>query len=400
MSMEFCGCLPELMTGESSSKRNGPNTLPGKAVRTDMRSKYSSDLSSYTSACIKDSNLKSFDSSLRQRTNIIITSLAARAETQSLNLDSLMEVSGFLLELNQNAVRVIIESKEDVWKNKYLKSLVDVYFKSTSKTLDFCNTVENCVKRTEISQLIIRFAVKQFEAESVDTDLGGDKKKKKYTKTLEELNKFKAMGDPFDGEFVTQFDSVYDQQVLFLEELRKQRQKLDKKQRNVKTLRTVSNVFFATAYVSVLVLSVVATTMSAPLVVSAVASGSTAPIEITGKWFSQMWKKYEKAVKRQRGLVLSMERRAQVNNEAMENVRLKVDELRIRVSLILETVEFAVEREEEEEATRLAMQGIKKQIDAFTEKMEEVGENAAKCSKFIALGRLLVLEHILRLPAN
>ncbi|CAH8281075.1 unnamed protein product [Arabidopsis lyrata] len=400
MSMELCGCLPELMTGESSSKRNGPNTLPVKAVRTDMRSKYSSDLSSYTSACMKDSNLKSFDSSLHQRTNIIITSLAARAETQSLNLDSLMEVYGFLLELNQNAVRVIIESREDVWKNKDLKSLVDIYFRSTSKTLDFCNTVENCVKRTEISQLIIRFAVKQFETESEDTDLGENNKKKKYAKTLEELNKFKAMGDPFNGEFVTQFDSVYDQQVLLLEELRKQRKKLDKKQRNVKTLRTLSNVFFATAFVSVLVLSVVATTMSAPPVVSAVASGSTAPIEITGKWFSQMWKKYERAVKRQRGLVLLMESRAQVNNEAMKNVRSEVDELRIRVSLILETVEFAVEREEEEEATRLAMQGIKKHVDGFTEKMEEVGENAAKCCKFIALGRLLVLEHILRLPAN
>lgn len=181
MSMELCGCLPELMTGESSSKRNGPNTLPVKAVRTDMRSKYSSDLSAYTSACKKDSNLKSFDSSLHQRTNLIITSLAARAETQSLNLDSLMEVYGFLLELNQNAVRVIIESREDVWKNKDLKSLVDIYFRSTSKTLDFCNTVENCVKRTEISQLIIRFAVKQFETESEDTELGENNKKKKLS---------------------------------------------------------------------------------------------------------------------------------------------------------------------------------------------------------------------------
>ncbi|KAL9284782.1 hypothetical protein AtEden1_Chr5g0155051 [Arabidopsis thaliana] len=51
--MEFCGCLSELMNGESSSKRNGPSTLPVKEVRTDMRSKYSSDLSSYTSACKK-----------------------------------------------------------------------------------------------------------------------------------------------------------------------------------------------------------------------------------------------------------------------------------------------------------------------------------------------------------
>uniref|UniRef100_A0A1J3FAP6 UPF0496 protein n=1 Tax=Noccaea caerulescens TaxID=107243 RepID=A0A1J3FAP6_NOCCA len=398
--MVFCGFFVELMKGKSSSDPNG--TKRAKTVRTDMRSKYSADLTSYTSACQEDSNLKSFDSSLHKRTNIVIRSLAARAETQSLSLDSLMEVYGFLLELNQDAVRVIIESREDVWKNKDLKSLVDVYFKSTARTLEFCNTVENCVKRTEISQLLIRLAVKKFETESLDTDLGvgGSKKKKKYAKTLEELNKFKAMGDPFDGEFVNQYESVYEQQVLLLEELRKQKVKLDKKQRNVKAWRRLSNVVFVIAFVSVLVLSVVAASVGAPPVVSAVASGLTAPVDLAGKWCSEMWKEYEKAVKRQRGLVLSMEIRTTVINESMETIRILVENLRIRISLILETVEIAVEREGEEEEVemRLAMQKIREKIDGFTEKIEQVGESAAKCSKFIALGRLLVLEHIFKLP--
>ncbi|VVB18317.1 unnamed protein product [Arabis nemorensis] len=397
--MVLCGFFSDPMNGsKSSSNKKGTNTSPVKTVRTDMRSTYSSDLKSYTSACQKDPSLKSFDSLLHQRTSRVLNSLAARAEAQSLSLDPLMEVYGFLLELSQDAVSVIIESREDVWKNKDLRSLVDVYFKSTSKTLDFCNTVENCVKKTEISQLIIRFAVKQFDAESVDTDLGGSKKK--YAKTLEELNKFKAMGDPFDGDFVTQYASVYEEQVLLLEELRKLKVKLDKKQRNVKTWRILSNVVFATAFVSVLVLSVVAAAMSASPVVSAVASGSTAPIEVVGKWFNEMWKEYEKAVKRQRGLVLSMETGAKVNNVVTENIRVEVDKLRIKILWILETVEFAVERGEEEVATRLAMQEIRKKVDGFTEKIEEVGENAAKCSKFIALGRLLVLGHIIKLPSD
>ncbi|KAL0863303.1 hypothetical protein Bca101_042421 [Brassica carinata] len=47
------------------------------------------------------------------------------------------------------------------------------------------------------------------------------KKKNRYAKTLEELNKCKAMGDPFEGEFLTQYVSVYEQQVLLLEELGK-----------------------------------------------------------------------------------------------------------------------------------------------------------------------------------
>ncbi|KAL9284783.1 UPF0496 protein [Arabidopsis thaliana] len=48
-------------------------------------------------------------------------------------------------------------------------------------------------------------------------------------------------------------------------------------------------------------------------------------------------------------------------------------------------------------ATRFAMQEIKKKVEGFTEKIEEVGERAANCSKLIALGRLVVLGHILGL---
>ncbi|KAG7539491.1 hypothetical protein ISN44_As13g031320 [Arabidopsis suecica] len=394
--MVLCGLFSELTKGNSSPNSNGTNTSPAKRVQTNMRSLYSSDLSSYTSACKKYSSLKSFDSSLHERTNSIISSLAAQAKTQSLNLESLMEVYGYLLELNQDTVRVIIESKEDVLKNNNLKALVDVYFKSTSKTLDFCNTVETCVKKAEISQLIIRFAVKQFETETVDTDLG-ESKKKKYAKTLEELNKFKAMGDPFDGEFLTQYESVYEQQVLLLDELRKLKVKLGKKQRNIKTWRILSNVVFVTAFVTVFVLSVVAAAMMAPPVLSAVASGLTTPIEVVGVWCNKMWKEYEKAVKKQRGLVLTMELGVQANNVTMVNIKFEVENLSIRISSILKTVDFAVEREENEMATRFAMQEIKKKVEGFTEKIEEVGERAANCSKLIALGRLVVLGHILSL---
>ncbi|KAG2327274.1 hypothetical protein Bca52824_010002 [Brassica carinata] len=64
------------------------------------------------------------------------------------------------------------------------------------------------------------------------------------------------MGDPFEGEFLTQYESVYEQQVLLLEELGKLKAKVDKKQRNVKTWRRLCNVVFMTAFVSVLILSV------------------------------------------------------------------------------------------------------------------------------------------------
>ncbi|CAH8332723.1 unnamed protein product [Eruca vesicaria subsp. sativa] len=386
--MVLCGLLSPLM---SCIK---PNTSP---VPTDMRSKCSPYLKYYTSACQQDSDLKTFDTSLHQRTASLMKLLTDQAAKsgQSISQVSLMDVYEFLLDLNRDVVKEIVESREDVRKNKDLTSLVDVYFKNTSKTLDFCNTVQNCVKRAEESRLIIRYAVEKFEAESVNT-----KKKKKYAKTMEELNKFKAKGDPFDGEFLTQYKSFYEEQVLLLEELSKLKAKLDKKQRNVKIWRRLSNVVFITAFVSVLLLSVAAAALSAPLVLAAVAAGLSKPIEVVGEWCNEMWKKYEKAVKRQRDLVSTVETGARVNNIVTDNIRMEVDNLRIKLKFIMESVEFAVEREEDEVATRLAMQEIEKKVDGLTEKIKEVGQHADKFSEVISSGRRLVLNHILSLPAN
>lgn len=310
-----------------------------------------------------------------------------------------MEVYEFMLDLNRDVVKEIIESREDVRNSKDLTSLVDVYFKNTSKTLDFCNTVQNCVKVAENSQLIIRYAVKQFEAESVDDT---DNKKNKYAKTLEELNKFKAVGDPFDGVFLTQYESVYEEQVLLLEELDKLKSKLDKKQRNLKTWRRLSNVVFITAYVSVLLLSVAAAALSAPIVLAAVIAGLTSPVEAVGKWCNEMWKKYEEAAKRQRGLVSVLGTGARVNKIVTDSIKLEVDDLRVKISSILRTIDFAVERGggEDELATRLAMQEIKKKVEELTEKIKEVGQHTDTFSKFISSERRFVLQHILSLPAN
>lgn len=384
--MVLCGLFSPLMNciKPSSNKNNSP------------RSKYSSDLKYYTSACQQDSDLKTFDSSLHKRTNSVMKLLADQAKSQSISQGSLivMEVYEFMLDLNRDVVKEIIESREDVRNNKDLTSLVDVYFKNTSKTLDFCNTVQNCVKIAENSRLIIRYAVKQFEAESEDAN------KNKYAKTLEELNKFKAVGDPFDGEFLTQYDSVYEEQVLLLDELGKLRAKLDKKQRNLKTWRRLSNVVFITAFVSVLLLSVAAAALSAPIVLTAVAAGLTPSIEVVGKWSNEMWKKYEKAVRGQRELVSTVETGAKVNRIATDSIKLEVENLRIRLKFILETVDFAVERGEDEEATRLAMQEIKKKVEGLTEKIKEVGQHTDRFSKVISSERRLVLQHILSLPAN
>ncbi|CAN8251354.1 unnamed protein product [Cochlearia groenlandica] len=388
---------------DQQQDKNRPNTCPPPppGIQTNMGSLYSSELNSYNSACRDDPALQSFDSSLHQRTNRVINSLASSSESRSLSFDALIEVSGCLLEMNQEVVKFIIESREDVWHNNDLTCLVNAYFDSSIKTLDFCNSVDNCVNRSRIGQMIIQFAVKQFD---IDSSMDMKINSNKYAKTLEELNKFKASGDPFDSDFFMLFESVYEQQVMLLEILHKQKKKLDRKLKNTKNWKKISNVVFMTAFVSILIFSVVAAAIAAPPVVTAVAAALAVPIGSVGKWCNHLWNKYETAVKGQKDIVLSMRIGACITMKDMDNIRVHVDKLRIEMESMMAKVDFATkekEKEEEEEmAVRLSMQEIINKYGVFTERIEEVGENAAKCSKDITLARTIVLRHILSFPSS
>lgn len=397
----FRGFLSKTMEDKSNSSRNRTNTPPPRPqIRTDIGSLYSADLSAYKSACKEDPDLQSFDSSLHQRTNRVINSLASGAETQSLSFDALIEVSDCLLDMNQDVVRFIIESREDALDNKDLSDLVNAYFDSSIKTLDFCNAIDNCVKRARIGQLFLQFAVRQFEIESSGNDKSVEPGTNKYSKTLEELKKFKASGDPFDGEFFMLFESVYEQQVLLLEIIHKQRSRLDKKLKNIKNWKKISNVVFVTAFVSVLIFSVVAAAVAAPPVVTALAAALAVPMGSVGKWCNYLWSKYETSVKRQKDIVLSMSFGARMTMKDMENIGAHVDKLKIEMESMMQKVDFALNEKEEEVAVRLSMQEISKKFDVFTERIEEVGENAAKCSKDITRARTIVLRHILSFPSS
>uniref|UniRef100_A0A1J3K8P8 UPF0496 protein n=1 Tax=Noccaea caerulescens TaxID=107243 RepID=A0A1J3K8P8_NOCCA len=325
------------------------------------------------------------------------SSLAVEAATQYLSLDLMMEACTFLSGLNHDIVDIIIEINKDVGNNKELgylvSSLVDLYLKSTMATLNLFNTVENLVERAKNSQHIIRNAVKQFEAESEDTDVGGSKKKK-YAKTLEELNKFEATGDPLGEEFLADYKSVVDQQIKLLEDLCEQKLNLDKKLKNAKRLKKISY----------LALGAAATVLAALAMISPIGPqvGQTAKAHLARltqpmaarRVSREMLKKYENAVKTYKGLLTSAERSTKVNKEATDTINSQVKNLTGKISSILEQVNFAVEREEEEEATRLAMQEIMTNVEGFTKKIEQVGKHAATLSKSIFSGRVRLLVHI------
>lgn len=371
-----------------SSEKKGDNTPPIQ-LKVNAGYRYAADLSSYEEACIIDPELQSIDASIHGRTSRVINSLVTGAEVQALSFDSLREVTECLLDMNQDIVKVILECKKDIWKNDELFSLVEDYFESSIQTLDFCTALGNCLKRARNSQVIIQLAVKQFEEE---VGLQDGVLETRFTKTLEDLNKFKEAGNPFTDEFFKLFQSVYVQQVKMLGKLQAQKRKLDKKLKSLGTWRKVTNVLFVAAFVSVLIFSVVAAAVAAPPVVTALAGALTVPIGTMGKWCNYLWRRYEKEVQRQKELLNSLYLGTYITVKDMDNIRLLVNKLEIEIESMLQKAEFA----NREDAVRLAIDEIKKKLDVFMETIEDLGRHADKCSRGIRRARTVILQRIIR----
>ncbi|KAJ1382984.1 hypothetical protein SESBI_43799 [Sesbania bispinosa] len=242
---------------------------------------YKTELSSYEAACKLDTDLQTFDTTLQTRTNQVINTLAVGVEVRSLSFDSLKQVTGCLLEMNQEVVKVILECKKDIWKSQELFELVEEYFENSLQTLDFCTALEKCLKRARDSQLLILVALQQFEEES---ELGDNR----YVRTLQELKNFKAAGDPFTEEFFQIFQSVYKQQILMLEKLQVRKNKLDKKLKYIHSWRKVS---------------------------------------------------------RQKEVISSMQAGTYVAIKDLDNIRILIDRLEVEIESLLHNVDFAIEEE-------------------------------------------------------
>ncbi|KAE8695917.1 UPF0496 protein 1 [Hibiscus syriacus] len=374
------------MGSKSSKTVSGPEVSPQS--RAD--SQFESDLISYEAACRNDSTLQQFDATLHQRTNDVIGTLASGLGVQSLSFDSLKQVTGCLLETNQEVVKIILECHRDIWKNPELFSLVEEYFENSKKTLEFCTALENCLKRARNNQLIIQLAVTYFDEEVGLQDGDGERK---FVKTLGELRKFKAAEEPFTKEFFILFDSVRRQQELMLRKLQAQKRKLDKKLKSLKTWRRVLNVLFVTTFVSVLIFSVVAAAIAAPPVVTALAAALAVPIGSVGKWCNWLWKRYEIELKGQKELIIGMEIGSWIAINDLENIRALISRFEIEIESILHNADFALR---EADALKLAIDEIKRKLEAFMIIIEELGRQADTCSRNIRMARTVVLQKMMK----
>lgn len=378
------------MGGLFSKRRNDETP----SVR--INSQYAADLSSYEAACELDPDLQSFDTTVQDHANRVINTLAVGVEVgvevRSLSLDSLREVTDCLLEMNQEVVKVILDCKKDIWKSKELFDLVEEYFDNSLRTLAFCAELDKCLKRARDSQLIVQVALQRFEQERKD-GVGEDK----HSRTLQQLKNLKAAEKPFTDQFFELFQSVYDGQKSMLEKLRQRKQKLDKKLKSLQAWRKVSTVIFVSAFVSVLVFSVVAAAIAAPPVVTALAGALAVPIGSMGKWFDSIWKKYEKEVKGQRELISSMQVGSIIAIKDLDAIRVLVERLEIFLESLLQNADFAIQ---EEDAIELVIEEIKKKLDGFMDTIEKLSQNNEKCRRDVTLARTVILRRIIKNPSS
>ncbi|XP_050366706.1 UPF0496 protein At4g34320-like [Argentina anserina] len=374
--------------GSHMSKKTAAETSSAAINLTTFQ--YTTDqLSTYEAACKVDADLQSFDTNLQNRTNQVISTLAAGVEVRALSFDSLKQVTECLLEMNQEVVKVILECKKDIWKNQELFELVEEYFENSLQTLDFCTALEKCLKRARDSQLLILVALQQFEEE---TEVGGSR----YTRTLAELKNFKAAGDPFTGEFFQMFQTVYRQQLIMLEKLHIRKNKLDKKLKYINAWRKVSSIIFVATFAAVLICSVVAAAMAAPPVAAALAAATSIPIGSMGKWIDSLWKNYESAMKGQKEVISSMQVGTYVAIKDLDSIRVLIDRLEIEIQSLIDDASFAIEQE----AVRIAIDEIKKKLGVFMKNVEELGSQADMCSRDIRRARTVVLQRIIKHSNN
>ncbi|CAL5187989.1 unnamed protein product [Lathyrus oleraceus] len=376
--------------GCQSSKGTSSNTEVPTPIKMGAHSLYAADLTSYEAACVDDPNLQSFDATIQERTNRVINSLAQGIEVRSISLESLGEVTGSLLDMNQEVVKVILECKQDIWnkKDRDLFSLVEDFFDNSLQTLEFCNALEKCLKRAREKLVAVNSAMTCFD-EEVQNGVEGST----YLKTLKGLKDFKETGDPFTEEFYSLFQKVYTQQSSMLKKLLIRKQKLDKKLKSLTTLKRVSSVIFVAAFVAVLIFSVVAAAIAAPPVVTALAGALSVPIGSVGKWCNSLFKKYETALKGQREVISSMQVGTYIALVDMNNIRVRIDQLEIKIESMMQIADFALGNAD---AVKLAIDEIKKKIETFAEIIESLSVQADQCSRRTRKARTVVIQKIIK----
>lgn len=339
--------------------------------------------SSYEAACSADPELRTFDAALRWRASRAISAVASGVEVRSLSLGSLRDVTECLVEMNQEVVRVVLASKRDVWRSPDLSDLVEAFFDGTLHTLDFLAALDASLRRARDAQLPLHLALQHHRHRSGD-------------ELLAELRRFRAAAEPcFSAEFFAAFRAVYARQLAMVARLRQRKRQLDGRIRAVRAWRRVSGVVFVATFAALLVCSVVAAAIAAPPVAAALAAAASLPVGSGGKWVDSLLKRYQEALHGHKEVVSAMQVGAFIAIEDLDNIRVLVDRLEVQLGSVVDCIEFA---ERDEEAVRLGIEEVKMKLEMFMKGVDDLGEQADKCSRDVRRARTVVLQRIIHPP--
>ncbi|XP_030525052.2 UPF0496 protein At4g34320-like [Rhodamnia argentea] len=363
----------------NSNTRRNPPTVPS-----------SSEANSCGAACESDPELRTFDANLQARTNQVLSTLASGVDVRALSQES-KEMTVCLLEMNQEVVKVILDSKKDIWRNQELFVLVEDYFNSSSHTLDFCAALENCLKHACNAHLLIFVELHLFKEEDGEGCCS-------YSKISEELTKFKETGDPFTEEFLEIFQAIHKQQKSILKKLWIKKKKIDWKLKSIQTWRKVSDMILVAAFTAIMICSVMTAAVAAPPVAAALAAATAIPMDAICKWIDSIWKNYENALEGQAGVITSMQASIFVALKGLDKIRITIDSLEVKIKSLLKEAEFPIE--EGGEALKLGTADMKKKLKDFIKDVEGLGKHVDMCSRNIQRSRIVALLRIIKPPTN
>ncbi|PIA44105.1 hypothetical protein AQUCO_01700016v1 [Aquilegia coerulea] len=352
----------------------------------------SDEVLAYQDACQNDQDVRKFDAELQIRTTRAISALVAEVhKPHSFSLDLLKEVTGSMVETDQQVLAIILESKKDVWKNPELFSLVDDYYQTSLHTLDFCNNLDRFLNDAKSKQIFLRIALQRLG----ETEPGEDD----YKKAIEDLGWFRSAETHFTEELLKSFEIVYCEHLQMLQRLQAQRVQLDKKLKHVKSWRKTATIIFAATFIIVLVCSIVATAIAAPPLVTAMvtAVGAAAAWIPTENWFKRLSRGFEDAVQEQREVVSSMQAGTLVAIRDLDNIKILVERLATEMADFIRQIDDGIALGKDAHI-HLVLKDIENKVDIFSKNVDELGEYVDTYTRNIRQARAVVQQRILNNP--
>ncbi|KAF3323342.1 hypothetical protein FCM35_KLT12073 [Carex littledalei] len=205
------------------------------------------------------------------------------------------------------------------------------------------------------------------------------------------------MGEPFTPEFFQALESVKMKHLDMLEKMLQRKNKLDKKLKSIKSWRKISSLIFVAAFVAVVLCSIIAASVSAPPLLTALATAAVAvPVGSVGKWIDSLFKGYQNATKGEIGVISTMQVGTFMAISDLDSIKALTENLEIQIRSMLDYTDFVLR---DNEAVRLGMEEIKRKMGAFTNSVEQLGEQNDQYRRDIRMARTVVLRKIINYPS-